>query len=330
MLALFLISLGIFYSFFKIEKLILKNYHYRESHSIHQGKVSRQGGFLIFISILIYLIFHQVSTTLLTLFLIFTPIAICAFVEDFYHNVNAVIRLVAIIVSSIIYANIFGPVHGIDIPFLSFLFENGVFLFIFTVLALTLITNSFNIIDGQNGLASFSFIFIIFSLVGLNNFDYEDSKIYLIILLPTFFFLILNFPFSNIFLGDFGAYLFGFLSSSLIISFFNEHYEIIRWNAVLIIIYPLTETIFTFFRRLFLRRSPFLPDNKHLHSLIYKKLFSKNTTKANPLTTIYLLPFMAYGPIFSIIFNDDLIKILFLIMFYFITYFLTYVFLHKN
>ncbi|MCP5727096.1 glycosyl transferase, partial [Klebsiella pneumoniae] len=45
------------------------------------------------------------------------------------------------------------------------------------------------------------------------------------------------------------------------------------WYAALLLIYPAFETIFSAYRRMFVRgKSPTLPDGIHLHSLIFRRI----------------------------------------------------------
>ena len=58
-------------------------------------------------------------------------------------------------------------------------------------------------------------------------------------------FLFFNYPKGLIFLGDGGAYLIGFLVALLTIVLLSKNSEISPWVAILINIYPITETVFT-------------------------------------------------------------------------------------
>jgi UDP-N-acetylmuramyl pentapeptide phosphotransferase/UDP-N-acetylglucosamine-1-phosphate transferase len=49
--------------------------------------------------------------------------------------------------------------------------------------------------------------------------------------------------------------------------------EVSTWYAALLLIYPVFETLFSVYRRLFFRgHSPSLPDGIHLHSLIFRRI----------------------------------------------------------
>jgi UDP-N-acetylmuramyl pentapeptide phosphotransferase/UDP-N-acetylglucosamine-1-phosphate transferase len=102
-------------------------------------------------------------------------------------------------------------------------------------------------------------------------------------------FILFNFPFAKIFLGDSGAYLFGYLLITMLIIFYGRHPELSNWGAVVIVFYFAFEVIFSFFRKVIQKQSPLHPDNKHLHLLLFQNLSESYSKKmANPLTTIIL------------------------------------------
>jgi UDP-GlcNAc:undecaprenyl-phosphate/decaprenyl-phosphate GlcNAc-1-phosphate transferase len=62
--------------------------------------------------------------------------------------------------------------------------------------------------------------------------------------------MLMNYPYGRIFLGDLGAYSLGLIVSMLTIILFGRHPEISPWGAVLILIYPATEVVFSLLRRM--------------------------------------------------------------------------------
>jgi hypothetical protein len=67
--------------------------------------------------------------------------------------------------------------------------------------------------------------------------------------------------------------------------------------ALLVGVYPVFETLFSIYRKKFLRgMSPGVPDGVHLHMLVYKRLMRwaigrkdvKDRTRRNSMTSIYL------------------------------------------
>jgi len=128
------------------------------------------------------------------------------------------------------------------------------------------------------------------------------------VLIIFFFF---NYPFQLFFLGDTGAYMLGFFIASLTIIVFNSNPALLSWNALLLLIYPCTEMIFTFFRRVLYKINPFTADTYHLHTLIFSflKLRLKSSLLSNNLVVLIMLPLVFFGPLFCLFVNEFLMVI---------------------
>jgi UDP-N-acetylmuramyl pentapeptide phosphotransferase/UDP-N-acetylglucosamine-1-phosphate transferase len=110
-------------------------------------------------------------------------------------------------------------------------------------------------------------------------------------------FLVWNWPRGLIFLGDGGAYFVGYLLAVLVILLVARHPQVSAWYALVLFVYPVFETVFSVWRRRFLRgTSPGLPDGLHLHTLIFRRLVrwavgrqeAASLTLRNSLTAPYL------------------------------------------
>jgi UDP-N-acetylmuramyl pentapeptide phosphotransferase/UDP-N-acetylglucosamine-1-phosphate transferase len=110
----------------------------------------------------------------------------------------------------------------------------------------------------------------------------------------------MNYPYGRIFLGDLGAYSLGLIVSMLTIILFGRHPEISPWGAVLILIYPAMEVVFSLLRRMVKDVSIYHPDTAHLHlklfyflrsQLHYKKI--ANALVAPVLSGLWLFPLLA-------------------------------------
>jgi UDP-N-acetylmuramyl pentapeptide phosphotransferase/UDP-N-acetylglucosamine-1-phosphate transferase len=109
-------------------------------------------------------------------------------------------------------------------------------------------------------------------------------------------FLVWNYPAGLIFLGDGGAYFLGFMLGELAILLVMRNPQVSSWYALLLLIYPVFETLFSMYRRFFVRgKSPAMPDGIHLHSLIFRRIVfwvvgrdAKALTRRNALTSPYL------------------------------------------
>jgi UDP-N-acetylmuramyl pentapeptide phosphotransferase/UDP-N-acetylglucosamine-1-phosphate transferase len=178
-----------------------------------------------------------------------------------------------------------------------------------TVLAVAGIANAINIIDGFNGLATVVSICMLLSL-GYVAWQVNDTFILvaaLIVAGAAAGFLVWNYPVGLIFLGDGGAYFLGFMLGELSVLLVMRNPEVSTWYAALLLIYPVFETLFSAYRRLFLRgQSPGTPDGIHLHSLIFRRVVlwavgrrdARTLKLRNALTSPYLwlLSLMAVIP----------------------------------
>ncbi len=142
-------------------------------------------------------------------------------------------------------------------------------------------TNSFNLIDGLDGLAG-SVALIISSFFSI--WFYLNGSFYLAIISGATAGAIIGFLYYNwkpakIFMGDTGALSLGFLFSVLSILFLNQDYnltsELYKYQApistmVAILFVPLFDTARIIVVRLVKKKSPFEPDNNHTHHVLMR------------------------------------------------------------
>jgi UDP-N-acetylmuramyl pentapeptide phosphotransferase/UDP-N-acetylglucosamine-1-phosphate transferase len=159
---------------------------------------------------------------------------------------------------------------------------------IFSVFVIVLIINAFNLIDGINGLAAG--LGILISLVfGTWFFLIERVELAMVAFALTgalIAFLKYNITPADIFMGDTGSMLVGFVCAMLAIKFLESHngyftekllekpyLEIYKMKsvpaiAVGILIIPLFDTMRVFATRIFRGHPPFEPDKRHIHHLL--------------------------------------------------------------
>ena len=85
-------------------------------------------------------------------------------------------------------------------------------------------------------------------------------------------FLVWNYPKGKIFLGDGGAYLLGFWLGELSVLLVVRHPQVSPWFPLLLLVFPIFETIFSMYRRRTLGLSPGQPDRFHMHQVLYASL----------------------------------------------------------
>ena len=168
-----------------------------------------------------------------------------------------------------------------------------------TVFVVTGVANAVNIIDGFNGLASMCVLMMMLAIAYVA-FQVGDTLVFTAALMCTgavLGFFVWNFPAGLIFLGDGGAYLLGFVLAELAVLLLHRNPEVSPIFTLLLCAYPIFETIFTIYRRKFVRGvATGAPDGIHLHTLIHRRLvrgWGANTperrqTQRNSLTSPYL------------------------------------------
>jgi UDP-GlcNAc:undecaprenyl-phosphate/decaprenyl-phosphate GlcNAc-1-phosphate transferase len=290
-----------------IDKLSFKRYE--GDQRVHIGEVSRLGGVIIYLWFFLVLInqindqtgeiYHNYIKFLIMIF----PMMIISFIEDTYSNVSVKYRFFVMVITMIMLCSFWVTSFPVieHIPFLSYLSENRYFSIIFYSFCLLALVNGSNFIDGMNGLFAFFVIGAIVSCIylSLEIGSVNDANILILLLISVIIFIIFNFPFGEIFMGDTGAYLMGLFLGVWVINFFGTYDSLSSWNAVLILFYPIIEVIYSVVRKVIQKKSPFYPDRYHLHLKIYKKLnkFFITPKVANAFTTLVLSVFWLSPPI---------------------------------
>ncbi len=209
-------------------------------------------------------------------------------------------RLLATAVSAVLAFYVLdAAIRVTDIPGLDWVAGTAAGALGLTVLAVAGISNAINIIDGLNGLAAMC-VAIMLAAISYVAFEVGDpfvGTMALVVLGAVLGFFLWNFPAGLIFLGDGGAYLLGFLLAEVSILLLVRNPEVSPLFPLLVCIYPVFETLFSIYRRYWLRASPAsMPDGIHLHSLVYRRLMrwavgnrsAKALTRRNSMTSPYL------------------------------------------
>ncbi|MBC7957040.1 MAG: glycosyl transferase [Cytophagales bacterium] len=228
------------------------------------------------------------------------PAFAAGLIEDLTKRVSPGKRLLATAVSATLAFWLLGAqITRTDIPGIETLVSVGAGALLVTVVAVAGIANSINIIDGFNGLASMC-VMIMLAALAYVAYQVGDSVVGLLALVgigAVLGFFLWNFPSGLIFLGDGGAYFLGFYVAELSILLLVRNAAVSPLFPLLVCIYPVFETIFSIYRRRFLRAvPPSMPDGIHLHSLIYRRVLrwavgdrsAKALTRRNSMTSPFL------------------------------------------
>lgn len=185
-----------------------------------------------------------------------------------------------------------------------------------TLVAVAGVANAVNIIDGFNGLAAATSIlmFMAFGYVAWVLGDAFIVQVCLSMIGALAGFFVWNYPRGLIFLGDGGAYLVGFLLAEVAVLLVVRHPQLSPWFCLLVCAYPITETLFSIYRKRFLRgMSPGVPDGLHLHMLVYRRLVrwaaghhaASGLTARNSATSPYLWGLASLGIVPAVLFWHD-------------------------
>lgn len=149
----------------------------------------------------------------------------------------------------------------------------------FTILALT---NSFNLIDGLDGLAgSISLVTFLFLGWWFLEADLTSYSVFSFIMVGAILsFLVYNWHPAKIFMGDTGSLSLGFALAVLTILFIDKNgtmasYEGWKFNApiasgVALLIIPIYDTSRIFIKRMMKGKSPMAPDKSHVHHFLLR------------------------------------------------------------
>ncbi|RYF18458.1 MAG: glycosyl transferase [Comamonadaceae bacterium] len=197
-------------------------------------------------------------------------------IEDMTHQLKARWRLVTTLLAGILAVLVFGlSVPRIDIPYIDTYWQAMPWLgMALALVAVAGLPHSINIIDGYNGLAGLLTIITCGAIgyVALRVGDREIAGIMVILAAATGGFLFWNFPRGLIFAGDGGAYLWGTVIAIATVQLVQRHPDVSPWFPVLLLIYPIWETIFSIWRKLTQGRSPGMADGLHFHHLVFRRV----------------------------------------------------------
>lgn len=298
----------------------------------HARPVPRVGGIGIFVGLLVALgvLAYRSSEGRLGLMLMACGVVAFAvgLLEDITKRVSPGKRLLATAASALFAAWWLGAaITRTDIPGLDWFVALSLGSFLLTVLAVAGIANSVNIIDGFNGLASMCAM-IMLAALGYVAFQVDDPLVGALALAgigAVLGFFVWNFPAGLIFLGDGGAYFLGFWVAEVALLLLVRNPEVSPLFPLLVCIYPVFETLFSIYRRKFLRAvPPSMPDGIHLHSLIYRRIMrwavgdrsAKALTRRNSMTSPFLWMLCMLSVIPAVLFWDSTpLMALFLVLF---------------
>lgn len=274
---------------YSVQKIFIyyKKFDDFNHRSSHNTLATRTGGIGIFSCLMLISTFFYFNEEQLFDYSLFIPIGIMFIIgvyDDFYGADFKLKFLLQIIVAKILidqgyaitnYQGLFG------IYYIPWIWAQITTVFVFLV-----IVNSINFIDGIDGLAITE---VIKSIALIEFFSFNYTKMYMLGLITIFSMLPLyyfNFKKKQkVFLGDGGSLILGTLIATYIFYILSDQYNFhsnITINktlfTIILLLYPLIDLLRVFIIRIMSFKSPFHPDQNHLHHYFLNK--TNDSTKA--------------------------------------------------
>jgi UDP-GlcNAc:undecaprenyl-phosphate GlcNAc-1-phosphate transferase len=294
-----ILSYGLKLWFTRLQKFDAINHR-----SVHHTKATKTGGMAVFLTLFLFSSYFYLNQVQIFDFSLLIPLGIMFIVgvyDDFYNADFKLKFFLQIIVAKILIDQglVINDFHGVlglhEIPHLASQF--------FTVFVFLVIVNAFNFIDGIDGLAITEAIKVIL-LVEFFSHQFTPflplGMITVLGLLPLYYF---NFKKDyKVFLGDAGSLFLGTVIAIYLFYVLGSEYELkgaFNVNKPLftmsLIVYPLIDLLRVFIIRIRDKKSPFSPDQNHLHHLLVKKGYHHSIIVLIILTLSLLFLLIPFG-----------------------------------
>jgi UDP-N-acetylmuramyl pentapeptide phosphotransferase/UDP-N-acetylglucosamine-1-phosphate transferase len=262
----------------------------------HTRPTPRVGGVAIFIALVCAaaLADQGAQGILYPTLLASAPALLFGLAEDITKRVGAMTRLLATMASGAIAWYLTGvSLTSVGVPVLDQLLGFTVISVLFTAFAVGGISNAVNLIDGYNGMASGFVILALLTLASVagNAGDVPLQQSALLCAAAFAGFFLINWPWGRLFMGDSGAYMGGFVVAWFCVLLCQRNEGVSPFAALLICVHPVTETVFSVWRRVKQGLTPGQPDSLHLHNMIFAKvvrLVGERKQLANPVSGVML------------------------------------------
>ena len=271
---LFLVNLFIIFFFFNPIANILNCYdHPNNLRKIHKKKIAKVGGFLIIANIIIFYAIISYSMIISKEDFFFIIGCILFFLLGYFddkHDFNAYLKFFfqIIFLFLLLMFNKNFSINNFYIAFIDKKILLGQFDIFFTILCCLLFINAFNMLDGINLSAGIYTLLLLFFL-----YLHQNNIIFVVLMSSIIFFLIKNYQ-NELFLGNNGSYLLGFILSFFFINLSKTKFISVE-EIFLVMIIPGLDMLRLYIQRIYNKKNPFKADLNHLHHLLLKK-FSYN------------------------------------------------------
>ena len=198
--------------------------------------------------------------------------------EDLTKRVGVLARLLATMASGVLAWAITGyALTSVNVWGVDYVLQFTAVAVVFTAFAVGGVANAINIIDGLNGLASSMVLWALLGIAALaaSLGDTVLAGTCLIIAACVLGFFVVNWPFGKLFLGDGGSYFLGFSLAWACVLLVERHTQVSAFAALLLCIHPITEVLYSVYRRRVRHQHPGHPDRLHFHSLVKRRVMQR-------------------------------------------------------
>ena len=315
-----LVFLICLYFFFKKKSILIDN----TSYSIHK-KIGKENNSPILIGglYLLFLSLFYFKNLTIEIHIILFLICVIGIMSDKSFITSAFLRflLQLFLLLFIVY---FGNLNISDlrIDFLNEILKNRLLNISLTIFCLAILLNGTNFIDGLNGLVVGYYILLLASLIFAmfvnDQIIFKEYNFNFIVILfnSLIFFFVLNI-FGKVYMGDSGSYLIAIIIGIYFIKFYELNIFISPYYIALLLWYPAFENLFSLVRRVINQNEISMPDNMHLHQLIFRFLRIKkyfNYKMINSISSIIILLFNTPSFIFASLNIFDTKKLLLILV----------------
>jgi UDP-N-acetylmuramyl pentapeptide phosphotransferase/UDP-N-acetylglucosamine-1-phosphate transferase len=245
------------------------------------------------------------------------PVALGGIAEDMTQRLTVRYRLLLTLISGILAVSLLDlNVARLGLPWLDAMLAHAPWLGMgIVLLALAGLPHAFNIIDGYNGLAGMVALIVCLALIHvcLQVGDRALAALLVCMAAATLGFLVWNYPRGMLFAGDGGAYIWGVVVALASLSLVQRNTQVSPWFPMLLLIYPVWETMFSIYRKLARGMSPGMADALHFHQLIYRRMVrsvfhedeARRMLKRNNRTSPYLWAFTLLSVVPAVLFWNN-------------------------
>lgn len=290
------------------------------SRKIHSNKIVNTGGLAIYFFLVLMVIQNEFSFEIENIIVIGFIVLLTGFLDDRF-DLSPSVKLILLMFPSVYLIFNGFLLNNLGTYELIGNIELGKFGLIFTFLAVGLLINAYNYIDGIDGLllgnSTTAIVYISFLNISP---EVDKLLIYFLVcfIINLFFNLLSEKNYFKIYLGDAGSLFIGFFFSFLLIYMYlyqKIHPVYLMWACW----YPVYDFLYVTFDRIKKNKKFYQPDNIHFHHYIFRKFQGsqiKTFVSINILNIIIILNgyFIAViiGKIYSLIF----FLLLFIMFFY--------------